>query len=117
MTDHSETLPKINRQVDVRALVSHIVKGDGLDKCRICMGDTSQGQVHLGDTVMMDGDKPVTLSELLVLITGVEVSRYFYYNYRVNEWFVYFLRKTERLCSRACGLWVVQYGGGMIIDM
>lgn len=64
----------MTRQVDIKALVSHIVKGDGMDKCRICMGDTSQGQVHLGDTVMMDGDKPVTLSELLETITGVQVS-------------------------------------------
>lgn len=64
----------MTRQVDIKALISHIVKGDGLDKCRVCMGDTSQGQVHLTDTVMMDGDKAVTLSELLEVITGVEVS-------------------------------------------
>lgn len=67
----------MSRQVDVKSLVSHIVKGDGLDKCRICMGDTSQGQVHLTDTVMMDGDKAVTLSELLQVITGVEVCNLF----------------------------------------
>ncbi|XP_061726058.1 zinc finger protein 260-like isoform X1 [Cydia pomonella] len=63
----------MNRQVDVKALVSHIVRGDGLDKCRICMGDTTEGQVYLGDTVMMDGERPVTLSELLEIITGIEV--------------------------------------------
>lgn len=63
----------MSRQVDIKSLVSHIVRGDGLDKCRICMGDTSQGQVHLTDTVMMDGDKAVTLSELLEVVTGVEV--------------------------------------------
>lgn len=60
--------------MDVKALISHIVKGDGQDKCRICMGDTSEGQVYLGDTVMLDGDRPVTLAELLESITGVEVS-------------------------------------------
>ncbi|XP_075989106.1 uncharacterized protein LOC142985069 isoform X4 [Anticarsia gemmatalis] len=64
----------MTRQVDVKALVSHIVRGDGVDRCRICMGDTSEGQVHLEDTVMMDGDKPVTLAELLEVITGVEVE-------------------------------------------
>ncbi|XP_037299273.1 zinc finger protein 39 isoform X3 [Manduca sexta] len=64
----------MSRQVDVKALVSHIVRGDGADKCRICMGDTAEGQVFLGDTVMMDGDKAVTLAELLELITGVEVE-------------------------------------------
>lgn len=64
----------MTRQVDIKALVSHIVRGDGADRCRICMGDTSEGQVHLEDTVMMDGDKPVTLAELLEVITGVEVS-------------------------------------------
>ncbi|XP_063898856.1 zinc finger protein 91 [Helicoverpa armigera] len=63
----------MSRQVDIKALVSHIVRGDGSDRCRICMGDTSEGQVHLEDTVMMDGDKPVTLAELLEVITGVEV--------------------------------------------
>ncbi|XP_053618705.1 zinc finger protein 345-like isoform X2 [Plodia interpunctella] len=61
------------REVDVKALVSHIVLGNGMDKCRICMGDTTNGQVHLGDTVMTDDDKPVTLAELLEIITGVEV--------------------------------------------
>lgn len=64
----------MSRQVDVKALISHIVKGDGQDKCRICLGDTSEGQVYLGDTVMLDGDRPVTLAELLETITGVEVS-------------------------------------------
>lgn len=64
----------MSRQVNVKALISHIVKGDGQDKCRICMGDTSEGQVYLGDTVMVDGDRPVTLAELLETITGVEVS-------------------------------------------
>lgn len=64
----------MNLQVNVKALISHIVKGDGQDKCRICMGDTSEGQVYLGDTVMMDGERPVTLAELLETITGVEVS-------------------------------------------
>ncbi|KAF9790251.1 hypothetical protein SFRURICE_019525 [Spodoptera frugiperda] len=63
----------MSRQVDIKALVSHIVRGDGSDRCRICMGDTSEGQVHLEDTVMMDGDKPVTLAELLEVITGVQV--------------------------------------------
>ncbi|XP_053618697.1 zinc finger protein 234-like isoform X1 [Plodia interpunctella] len=62
------------REVDVKALVSHIVLGNGMDKCRICMGDTTNGQVHLGDTVMTDDDKPVTLAELLEIITGVEVD-------------------------------------------
>ncbi|XP_063543971.1 zinc finger protein 616-like isoform X2 [Cydia strobilella] len=64
----------MNRQVDVKALVSHIVRGDGLDKCRICMGDTTEGQVYLGDTVMMDGERPVTLAELLEIITGIEIA-------------------------------------------
>ncbi|XP_073964461.1 uncharacterized protein [Choristoneura fumiferana] len=64
----------MNRQVDIKALVSHIVRGDGLDKCRICMGDTTDGQVYLGDTVMMDGERPVTLAELLEVITGIEVE-------------------------------------------
>ncbi|RVE46098.1 hypothetical protein evm_009262 [Chilo suppressalis] len=63
----------MSREVDVKALISHIVRGDGADKCRICMGDTSEGQVYLGDTVMMDGERPVTLAELLEVITGVEV--------------------------------------------
>ncbi|XP_013195736.1 zinc finger protein 624 isoform X2 [Amyelois transitella] len=62
------------REIDVKALVSHIVLGNGMDKCRICMGDTTEGQVHLGDTVMTDGERPVTLSELLEIITGVEVD-------------------------------------------
>ncbi|XP_060809253.1 zinc finger protein 311 isoform X1 [Amyelois transitella] len=63
------------REIDVKALVSHIVLGNGMDKCRICMGDTTEGQVHLGDTVMTDGERPVTLSELLEIITGVEVQQ------------------------------------------
>ncbi|CAH2062552.1 unnamed protein product, partial [Iphiclides podalirius] len=37
------------------------------------MGDTTEGQVFLGDTVMLDGEQPVTLSELLETITGVEM--------------------------------------------
>ncbi|XP_013135845.1 PREDICTED: zinc finger protein 85-like isoform X3 [Papilio polytes] len=64
----------MSRQVDIKALVSHVVRGDGINKCRICMGDTSEGQVFLGDTVLMDGDQPVTLSELLETITGVQVE-------------------------------------------
>ncbi|KAJ2941987.1 hypothetical protein O0L34_g752 [Tuta absoluta] len=64
----------MSRQVDVKALISHIVRGDGADRCRICMGDTSEGQVYLGDTVMMDNDRPVSLSELLEVITGVEIN-------------------------------------------
>lgn len=63
----------MSREIDIKALVSHLVRGDGADKCRICMGDTSEGQVYLGDTVMMDGERPVTLAELLEVITGVEV--------------------------------------------
>lgn len=69
--------------MDIKSLVSHIVRGDGLDKCRICMGDTSQGQVYLTDTVMMDGDKAVTLSELLEVTTGVEVCNLIGYHLRV----------------------------------
>ncbi|XP_013135844.1 PREDICTED: zinc finger protein 471-like isoform X2 [Papilio polytes] len=64
----------MSRQVDIKALVSHVVRGDGINKCRICMGDTSEGQVFLGDTVLMDGDQPVTLSELLETITGVQMA-------------------------------------------
>lgn len=63
----------MNRQVDVKAILTHIIRGDGLNKCRICMGDTKEGQVHLEDTVMIDGDKAVTLSEILEIITGIEV--------------------------------------------
>lgn len=63
----------MNRQVDVKALISHIVRGDGADRCRICMGDTTEGQVLLEDTVMLDGDRPITLAELLETLTGVEV--------------------------------------------
>lgn len=74
----------MSREIDVKALVSHLVRGDGADKCRICMGDTSEGQVYLGDTVMMDGEKPVTLAELLEVITGVEV-RIFNYFYSVQN--------------------------------
>lgn len=96
----------MSRQVDVKALISHIVKGDGQDKCRICLGDTSEGQVYLGDTVMLDGDRPVTLAELLETITGVEVSaksknegvktkRYTFFVY-----ICHFLCKTERRHSR-----------------
>lgn len=87
---------KMSRQVDVKALVSHIVRGDGTDKCRICMGDTSEGQVFLGDTVLLDDNQPVTLAELLETITGVEVSLpSLLFEVRVKR-FVYFLRKTER---------------------
>ncbi|CAH2236877.1 jg23232 [Pararge aegeria aegeria] len=63
----------MSRQVDVKALVSHVIRGDGVNKCRICMGDTSEGQVYLSDTVLMEGDKPVTLSELLEVVTGIQV--------------------------------------------
>ncbi|XP_059044852.1 zinc finger protein 37 homolog isoform X1 [Achroia grisella] len=63
----------MTREVDIKALVSHIVRGDGMDKCRICMGDTTEGQVYLEDTVMTQGDKAITLAELLETITGVEV--------------------------------------------
>lgn len=63
----------MTRQVDVKALVSHVIRGDGVNRCRICMGDTSEGQVQLGDTVIMDGDRPVTLSELLETVTGIKV--------------------------------------------
>ncbi|KAM3958673.1 uncharacterized protein ACR2FA_007312 [Aphomia sociella] len=63
----------MTREVDIKALVSHIVRGDGMDKCRICMSDTTDGQVYLGDTVMTDGDKSVTLAEVLETITGVEI--------------------------------------------
>ncbi|XP_038221037.1 zinc finger protein 501-like isoform X1 [Zerene cesonia] len=61
-------------QVDIKALVSHIVKGDGLDKCRICMGSTKEGRVFLGDTVMMDEGKAVTLAEVLENITGIQMQ-------------------------------------------
>ncbi|KAL0808296.1 hypothetical protein ABMA28_012789 [Loxostege sticticalis] len=64
----------MSREIDVKALVSHLVRGDGADKCRICMGETSEGQVFLGDTVMMDGEKPVTLADLLEMVTGVEME-------------------------------------------
>ena len=67
----------MTRQVDVKALVSHIVRGDGANKCRICLGDTTEGQVYLSDTVMMDGDKAVTLSEILETITGIKVKLLF----------------------------------------
>lgn len=63
----------MTRQVDVKALVSHVIRGDGVNRCRICMGDTSEGQVHLGDTVVMDGERPVPLSELLETVTGIKV--------------------------------------------
>ncbi|XP_028176723.1 zinc finger protein OZF-like isoform X3 [Ostrinia furnacalis] len=63
----------MSREIDVKALVSHLVRGDGANKCRICMGDTSEGQVFLEDTVMMDGERSVTLADLLELITGIEV--------------------------------------------
>ncbi|XP_045781546.1 zinc finger protein 62 homolog [Maniola jurtina] len=63
----------MSRQVDVKALVSHVIRGDGVNKCRICMGDTSEGQVRLSDTVIMEGDKPVTLSQLLEIVTGIQV--------------------------------------------
>lgn len=66
----------MSRQVDIKAIVSHVVRGDGINRCRICMGDTTEGQVFLGDTVMLDGEQPVTLSELLETITGVEVSTF-----------------------------------------
>lgn len=81
----------MSRQVDVKAIVSHIVRGDGADKCRICMGDTSEGQVFLGDSVLLDGNRAVTLAELLETITGVEVS-YSKSLYKVEvKRFVYFL--------------------------
>ncbi|XP_050359825.1 zinc finger protein 546-like [Nymphalis io] len=64
----------MSRQVDVKALVSHVVRGDGVNRCRICMGDTTEGQVHLSDTVIMDGEKPVTLSELLETVTGIQMQ-------------------------------------------
>ncbi|XP_028176724.1 zinc finger protein 700-like isoform X4 [Ostrinia furnacalis] len=64
----------MSREIDVKALVSHLVRGDGANKCRICMGDTSEGQVFLEDTVMMDGERSVTLADLLELITGIEVD-------------------------------------------
>ncbi|XP_059044854.1 zinc finger protein 484-like isoform X2 [Achroia grisella] len=64
----------MTREVDIKALVSHIVRGDGMDKCRICMGDTTEGQVYLEDTVMTQGDKAITLAELLETITGVEME-------------------------------------------
>ncbi|XP_028176722.1 zinc finger protein 492-like isoform X2 [Ostrinia furnacalis] len=64
----------MSREIDVKALVSHLVRGDGANKCRICMGDTSEGQVFLEDTVMMDGERSVTLADLLELITGIEVA-------------------------------------------
>lgn len=70
----------MTRQVDVKALVSHIVRGDGANKCRICLGDTTEGQVYLSDTVMMDGDKPVTLSEILETITGIQVSLFVFFS-------------------------------------
>ncbi|XP_023952542.2 zinc finger protein 850 [Bicyclus anynana] len=63
----------MNRQVDVKALVSHVIRGDGANKCRICMGETTEGQVHLSDTVLMEGDKPLTLSEVLEIVTGIQV--------------------------------------------
>lgn len=80
----------MSRQVDIKALVSHVVRGDGINKCRICMGDTSEGQVFLGDTVLMDGEQPVTLSELLETITGVQVSKFIICQSNCV------LRKTER---------------------
>lgn len=81
----------MSRQVDVKAIVSHIVRGDGADKCRICMGDTSEGQVFLGDSVLLDGNRAVTLAELLETITGVEVSHSkSLYKVEVKR-FVYFL--------------------------
>ncbi|CAG4958474.1 unnamed protein product [Colias eurytheme] len=64
----------MSKQVDIKALVSHIVKGDGMDKCRICMGSTKEGRVFLEDTVMMDEGKAVTLAEILERITGIQMQ-------------------------------------------
>lgn len=87
----------MNRQVDIKALVSHIVRGDGLEKCRICMGDTTDGQVYLGDTVMMDGERPVTLAELLEVITGIEVRLFTIIFFHITPFdLAWFLRQTER---------------------
>ncbi|CAF4892170.1 unnamed protein product [Pieris macdunnoughi] len=63
----------MTRQIDIKAIISHILCGDGLDKCRICMGSTQEGQVFLGDTVMKDGGKSVTLGEILLSITGLQM--------------------------------------------
>lgn len=63
------------RQVDIKAIISHIVRGDGLNKCRICMGSTKEGQVFLSDTVMKDAGKSVTLAEVLLNITGLQVCK------------------------------------------
>lgn len=87
--------------MNVKALVSHIIRGDGADRCRICMGDTSEGQVYLEDTVMEDGDKSVTLAELLETITGVEVSVVFFNAAMSNDClFFVILCITERRHSR-----------------
>lgn len=69
----------MNRKIDVKAILSHIIRGDGINKCRICMGETKEGQVYLEDTVTMYGDKPVTLSEILETITGLQVCYNFLY--------------------------------------
>ncbi|XP_041968447.1 zinc finger protein 594-like [Aricia agestis] len=64
----------MTQQIDVRAIITHIICGDGRTKCRICMRDTKDGLVLLEDTVMMDGEKAVTLSEVLEIVTGIEVE-------------------------------------------
>lgn len=82
----------MNRQIDLKALVSHVIRGDGVNKCRICMGDTTEGQVYLTDTVLMEGDKPVTLSELLEIVTGIQVSSFSLYR----------LYKIPKNCPKFC---------------
>ncbi|CAK1555969.1 unnamed protein product [Leptosia nina] len=65
----------MSTEIDVKAIVSHILRGDGLEKCRICMGNTSAGLVLLTDSVMTDAGKPITLCEILEAITGTPVEK------------------------------------------
>lgn len=63
-------------QLDVRALISHIVRADGAAKCRLCLRETSENPFLLDHTVMVDGDKAISFAELLESVTGVKVINF-----------------------------------------
>ncbi|VVD05964.1 unnamed protein product [Leptidea sinapis] len=63
----------MSRRVDIKALVSHLVRKDGSNNCRICMGSTSDGMVFLGDTVMELNGIPTTLADVFEKISGLRM--------------------------------------------
>lgn len=87
----------MGHEIDIKALASHIIRGDGSDRCRICMGPVDEGAVFLEDTITLDGERPITLIELLNTLTGIQVgTAYCFYEIRTGQLLILILIDPRR---------------------